>query len=317
MRSRNSLQVLVQMDLFSKINKDTDSTHLIALEGLERKHDLYYCLPDDINIHRNELFVKTRKFKYKNKQLVLSKSQKIFSLGVFDVIFIRQDPPFEMNYVTNTYLHQLNKKNKEKTLYINNPQGIRDFTEKICPLNFRNLIPSTYILSDRNDILSVVKQLGTVVIKPLYDKGGNGVHQLKKNQKDLEKKINYLTDHNKRKIVVQEFLKNVSKGDKRILFVNGQPVGAVNRVPPKNSFKANLHLGAIPESTVLTKKEKMICEILSPFLIKNGLFFVGIDVIDEMLTEINVTSPTGIVQINSLEKIKIERILWEEIENIC
>ena len=317
MRSKNSLQVLVQMDLFSKINKDTDSTHLIAVEGLERKHDLYYCLPDDINIHRNELFVKTRKFKYKNKQLVLSKSQKILALGVFDVIFIRQDPPFDMNYVTNTYLHQLNKKNKEKTLYINDPQGIRDFTEKICPLNFRNLIPSTYILNDRNDILSVIKQLGTVVIKPLYDKGGNGVHQLKKNQKGLEKKINYLTNHNKRKIVVQEFLKNVSKGDKRILFVNGQPVGAVNRVPPKNSFKANLHLGAIPESTVLTKKEKMICDILSPFLKKNGLFFVGIDIIDEMLTEINVTSPTGIVQINSLEKIKIERILWEEIENIC
>lgn len=316
MKSRKSFQVLVQMDFFSKINKNTDSTYLIALEGLERKHDVFYCLPNDINIHQNELYVRTRKFKFKNKRFVLSQRQKILALNDFDVIFIRQDPPFEMNYVTNTYLHQLNKIAKGKTLYINDPQGIRDFTEKICPLNFKGLIPSTYILNDLDDILSVIKQLGTVVIKPLYDKGGNGVHQLKKNQKDLERKISYLTDHFKRKIIVQEFLKNVSKGDKRILFVNGQPVGAVNRVPQNNSFKANLHLGALAESTDLTKKEKKICDTLEPFFKKNGLFFVGIDIIDEMLTEVNVTSPTGIVQINRLEKIKIEKILWKEIERI-
>ena len=309
------LNVLFQMDPLKRLNQDIDSTCKIAREAILRGHQVFFTEAKNVYFLINKVFVKCSYFQLKkNNFLVTGNKQISLDLCEFDIVFIRQDPPFNMDYISNTYIHDLRKLTSKAPLFINDPNGIRNFTEKLYPLHFNNIIPDTAITCDKEDILKLISNYKRVVLKPLYDRAGNGVTLINNDDKYLLDKIKKLTKGFRERIVVQEFLKNVSKGDKRILLLNGNPLGAINRIPQKNTFKANLHLGAQAKKAVITKSDKKICEILKPSLIENGLFFVGLDVIDEKLTEINVTSPTGIHHLNILDKKKIEKKMWSIIE---
>ena len=307
--------VLFQMDPFDKLNKEIDSTCILAREALMRGHNVFTSQPNDIYFSVNKVSVNCSGILITNNySLKTQKRKRTINLEDFDVVFVRQDPPFNMDYISNTYIHDLISP-KKVPFFINSPNGIRNFTEKLFPLLFSEIIPETAIMNCEQEILRFISNYESVVIKPLYEKGGNGVDLIKRDDHDKLEKIKKLTKNFKQRIVIQEFIKNVSKGDKRVLLVDGNPVGAINRVPQKNEFKANLHLGAKAKKTLLSRSEKKICKILKPYLIKNGLFFVGIDIIDEKLTEINVTSPTGIHHLNLLDNKRIESTMWDIIQS--
>ena len=205
-----------------------------------------------------------------------------------------------MKYISNCYLLETHKNFHKKPYFINDPRGIKDFTEKIAPLYFHQFMPET-VITYRQDILKfMLEKHKNVVIKPLYLKGGEGIFKISESDKTKFKKFESLVRKYNSPLVVQAFLENVRFGDKRVILVDGKPVGVVNRIPKSGEFKANLHLGGDAKKTNLTSKEIKICKKLKPFLNKNSLFLVGIDLIDEKLTEINVTSPTGVMQINKL-----------------
>lgn len=309
--------ILFQMDPIEKINKETDSTYLLALESLKRGYTSMYCNPEDVSINHNKLMIDASKLELKNNMIKVNDIKKTTDISRFDVVLIRQDPPFNMRYITNTYfLGTSSLKKKIKPFFINDPNGIRNFSEKIYPLYFKEFIPNTTITCKKNIISTFIKRYKKIVVKPLYEKGGEGIFMIDEKQKGNEEKIKRSTENFTKPLIFQEYLKAVKKGDKRILLINGKPVGCVNRVPIKGSFIANLHLGSKAEKTNLTAKEIQICKKLEPSLKQNGFFFVGIDVIDQKLTEINVTSPTGIKQINQLSGLRIEEKFWDEVLKI-
>ena len=307
---------LFQIDPLHKINPKTDSTYKIILQALKLNHKVMYCTPENVFIKFKETYVKAKTLESseKNENFKIKGEIKEKKISDFDIIFIRQDPPFNMNYILNGYLIEIPKlTDNKKPFFVNSPSGIRNFSEKIFPLLFKSIIPETTI-SCKKEVLEVfIKKHNKFVLKPLFDKGGNGIFLLKENDPNTNSIIQISTENFKTPVILQEFLPNIKNGDKRIILIDGEPVGAVNRSPSDGKFKANLHLGGSANKTILTKKEIAICKKIKPFLISHGLFFVGIDVIDGKLTEINVTSPTGIQQINKLNKVKIESILWKKL----
>ncbi len=232
----------------------------------------------------------------------------VINLKSFEFVLIRQDPPFNMEYITATYLLERLPKT---CMVLNKPNSIRDCPEKLFVMDFFNLMPPTLISRQKSNIIKFVKKFKKVVIKPIYGNGGSNVFYLNEKDPNLNIIIDTLiseTEH----IIVQKFIKNVKKGDKRILLINGLPVGAVNRIPVNNEIRANLHIGGRAKKTNLTKREKFICNQIKSKLREKGLFFTGIDVIDGYLTEINVTSPTCIREIDTLNKVNISYIYWEK-----
>jgi glutathione synthase len=228
-----------------------------------------------------------------------------------DVILVRQDPPFNINYITATYLLE---KLSDKVLIINNPKHIRDYPEKLSMFDFNKIIPPTLVSSDLQEILQFNKKNKVSIIKPLYGNGGEGIEKIDSNKVRNKKLVNNLLKKYKLPIIVQKFIKEITLGDRRIILIDGEYVGSVARIPAKNSIKANFHAGGLAKKTNLVFRDKKICNLLKPFLKKKGLFFVGIDTIGNYLTEINVTSPTGIQEINRLNNIKIEELFWNKIE---
>lgn len=312
---KKPLKVLIQMDPLKKINKSSDSTFKLLLEAIKREYLVMICNPRDLLFADEKVKVFAKKILLSQKKnSVVEKEKKILCLDEFDVVLIRQDPPFDMNYITNTYLFDLNIQiSHKKIFYINHPSSVRNLSEKIYPLQFPDIIPPTILTSRSNEMLSFLKRHKKIVLKPLYDKGGNGIFVIDENDYNIENIFKTSSQNFVQKLILQKFLSNVSKGDKRVILINGEPVGVVNRVPNKGNFRANLNLGGKAKKTLLTPKEKIICKKIKNSLIKNNFFFVGIDLIDEKLTEINVTSPTGIVQINKLEGKKIEKIFWDQV----
>ena len=261
---------------------------------------------------KNNAFVNFREVTFIKSKFSFSK-QKNSSINKFDYFFIRQDPPFDLKYLTNCYLLELHQKFNKKPRFINDPGGIKNFTEKICPIYFNSLMPKTLVTSDEKIFKETLSKKKTLILKTLYNKGGEGVVKVEKNDKNSLIKFKKLISKYKVPVVIQDFVSKVSKGDKRVILIEGEPISLINRVPPKGLYKANLHLGGKAEVSKLTKKELEICKKLKPFLLKNNLFFVGIDLIDEKLTEINVTSPTGIVQIQELTGINLAKDLWRKL----
>ncbi len=314
--TKNNLSVLVQMDPLENINFNSDSTISIIEEGLKRGHNIFFCRPQDIFISSQRKKIRCKKFKFKNSGVSISNNLSEYEYSHFKVIFLRQDPPFDISYVTNLHLHMVQSelRNADNIFFINSPLGILKFSEKLYALDYPEITPKTDILNELEDIKKFIRKNKKIVIKPLYDKGGSGVTLIEKLDKNSIGRIAALTKNFTQKIVVQKFMSKVSKGDKRVLLIDGKPVGAINRVPSPGSFKANLHLGAQAKKTNLSKTELNICKQISPSLKKNGLFFVGIDIIDNKLTEINVTSPTGINQINRMDGVSIQKTLWKQIE---
>ena len=305
-------KVLFQMDSFNKLDIKTDSTISIIKEALILGIKVYVSNPNDLTLMQNNAFVSFREVTLINSKFFFSK-QKNSSITKFDYFFIRQDPPFDLKYLTNCYLLELHQKFNKNPRFINDPGGIKNFTEKICPIYFNSLMPKTLVTSDEKIFKETLSKKKTLILKTLYNKGGEGVIKVEKNDKNSLSKFKELISKYKVPVVIQDFVSKVSKGDKRVILIEGVPISLINRVPPQGLYKANLHLGGKAEVSKLTKKELEICKRLKPFLLKNNLFFVGIDLIDEKLTEINVTSPTGIVQIQELTGINIAEDLWRKL----
>ncbi|HUE18303.1 MAG TPA: glutathione synthase, partial [Stellaceae bacterium] len=232
-------------------------------------------------------------------------------LARMDVVLMRQDPPFDMAYITATHLLE---HVRGKTLIVNDPVAVRNAPEKIFATHFPGLMPETLITSDRAAIEAFRAKHGDIILKPLFGNGGVGVFRLRPEDENLNALLEIFTQLYREPIIVQRYLPAVREGDKRIILIEGEPVGAVLRVPAKGEARANLHVGGTAKKTSLTAREHDICAAIGPTLRKLGLVFVGIDVIGDYLTEINVTSPTGIQEIDRLDKVKLEALVWDAIE---
>lgn len=305
-------KALFQMDSFNKLDIKTDSTISIIKEALTLGIKAYVSNPNDLTLTQNNAFVSFREVTLINSKFSFSK-QKNSTITKFDYFFIRQDPPFDLKYLTNCYLLELHQKFNKNPRFINDPGGIKNFTEKICPIYFNSLMPKTLVTSDEKTFKETLSKKKTLILKTLYNKGGEGVIKVEKNDKNSLSKFKELISKYKVPVVIQDFVSKVSDGDKRVILIEGEPVGLINRVPKIGQYKANLHLGGKAEISVLTKKEQEICKKIKPFLLEKKLIFVGIDLIDEKLSEINVTSPTGIVQIKELTGVNVARILWSKL----
>ena len=224
---------------------------------------------------------------------------------------MRQDPPFNMSYITATYLLE---KITNKTLVINDPTGVRNSPEKLLVTNFKDFIPSTLISSDFNEIKNFRSLYKDIIVKPLYGNGGSGVFHLTADDENLSSLIEFFTSFSQEPLIVQEYIPEVRLGDKRIILIDGHPIGAINRIPPKGEARSNMHVGGQAEKIELNDVDKSICEAIGDELRNRGLFFAGIDVIGNFLTEINVTSPTGIQEINRFDGIQVEKLFWNNLE---
>ena len=302
---------LFQMDPLENLNFDSDTTINLIKEAIDRNIDVWIGHPKNLSFSNENASIIAKKVF--NSNLNFGKS-KILKLNEIDFYFIRQDPPFDMSYLTNCYLLEIHKRFNKKPFFVNDPSGIKNFTEKIFPLYFYKLMPKSCVTEDEEIFLKMLHKYKRLVVKTLYNKGGEGV--VKVSDENKKKAINEFVEIKKKysvPVVVQEFLDGVIYGDKRVILIDGKPEGVINRIPKKGEFKANLHLGGEAKQTTLTKKEKKICMEIKKTLKKEKLFFVGIDLINEKLTEINVTSPTGIVQILNLSGIDLAKKLWQKL----
>jgi glutathione synthase len=258
------------------------------------------------NICKFELVIENglHNYKYYEKNIQL--------LSDFDIVLMRQDPPFDMSYITATHLLE---KLPKKTIVVNNPFEVRNAPEKIFVTNFPHLMPETLITKDINVIKSFRDEFQDIIIKPLYGNGGQGVFHLKPNDENFYSILEMFFKQSNEPLMIQKYLKDVRNGDKRIILLNGEIVGALNRVPQKGESRSNMHVGGKPERTSITKRDKFICEEISQSLKEKGLYFVGIDIIGDFITEINVTSPTGIREIKINDSINIEKMFWNFIED--
>jgi glutathione synthase len=308
-----ALTVAVQMDPIERINIRGDSTFALLLEAQARKHTVSYYTPDRLALRGDQLFASVQLLSVRDKEgdhFSLGEAKSV-DLASFDVILMRQDPPFDLAYVTATHLLE---RIHPKTLVINDPAQVRNAPEKMFVMEFAALMPPTLITRDRSEIMTFRKQHGDIVMKPLYGKGGEAVFHVGKNDLNFGSLFDLFTTTFREQWVVQKFLPEVKNGDKRIILVDGEFAGAVNRVPAADDLRSNMVRGGVPKATELTAQEKKICATIGPKLRERGLLFVGIDVIDGYLTEINVTSPTGIRAIKNLGGPDVAKMIWDKIE---
>ena len=304
-------KIAIQMDDIKSIDFDFDSSFIIGLEGQRRNYDLFYYHPDDLFIDEGEVKAKGFFLELFDDKLNYFKftSDKIeVKLKDFKFIFLRQDPPFNMHYITSTYILDCLPKS---TIVVNNPTSVRNAAEKILPFKFKEFMPATLISQSVEEIKSFFKIHNDIITKPLYGNGGEGINR-SKDEKLTGFDIN--GEYLDMPIMAQKYIPEINVGDRRIIFFDGDYAGSVARIPSEGSIKANFHAGGSAKKTGLVFRDKQIIEVLGRELKKMDLFFVGIDIIGNFLTEINVTSPTGIKQINNLNNTKLERIFWDKLE---
>jgi glutathione synthase len=309
-----SLKVAVQMDPIERINIRGDSTFALLLEAQKRGHSLSYYTPDRLAQIGKELFAAVQPLQVRDKQgdhFTLGEPART-ALAVFDVILLRQDPPFDLAYITTTHLLE---RIHPRTLVVNDPAHVRNAPEKIFVLEFSDLMPPTLVTRDLAEIRAFREQHGDIVMKPLYGNGGAAVFRLTRDDLNFGSLYDLFATTFREQWMVQKFLPAVKNGDKRIILVDGEFAGAVNRVPAADDLRSNMVRGGAAQATDLTPREKEICTRLGPALRERGLIFVGIDVIDGYLTEINVTSPTGLRAIKNLGGPDIAAMIWDKIES--
>ena len=307
------LTVAIQMDPIEKIDIAGDSTFAMALEAQNRGHSLIYYGPRDLTFRDGKVTARTRPLSVravKGDHFTLGEA-RVFDLSRADVVLMRQDPPFDMAYITATHVLE---HVHPKTLVVNDPGHVRNAPEKIFVTQFRDLMPPTLITSDRREIDSFRAEHKDIILKPLYGNGGAGVFRVKSDDENLGALLEMFTQFYREPVIVQRYVPEVRKGDKRIILVDGEFAGAINRVPAAGEARSNMHVGGRPEATTLSKRERDICAALGPELKKRGLIFTGIDVIGDYLTEINVTSPTGIQEVRRFGGPDIAKLIWEAIE---
>ena len=308
-----SLAVAIQMDHVASIDIDADSTFMLAMEAQERGHGLFHYEPDALVFRDGTLFACAQPMEVrreKGNHFTLG-AEEMLDLSGVDVVLMRQDPPFDMNYITATHLLE---HIHPDTLVVNDPAEVRNAPEKLFVTHFEGVLPDTLITRDRRAIEEFRAEHGSIIVKPLFGNGGADVFHLKPDDENLGSLLEMFEQKYREAFIVQRYLPEVRQGDKRIILVDGVPAGGVARIPVAGDARANFHAGGGAQKTELTAREREICEQIGPALVERGLTFVGIDVIGDYLTEINVTSPTGIQEINRLDGVHVEKLLWDAIE---
>ncbi|MBV9828275.1 MAG: glutathione synthase [Alphaproteobacteria bacterium] len=308
------LAVAIQMDPIDTINIDADSTFALALEGQARGHALYHYLPTALTLRDGRLYASGRSlevFRRHGNHHKFGKFEELDLAGL-DVVLMRQDPPFDMAYITATHLLELLP--ETGPLVVNDPASVRNAPEKLFVLRFKELMPPTLLTLDPAEIREFWKEHGDIIIKPLFGNGGAGIFRLRPGDENLNSLLEMYSLIHREPVMVQRYIPEVRQGDKRIILVEGEPVGAVLRIPAEGESRANLHVGGRAVKTTLTEREREICAAIGPSLREQGLVFVGIDVLGDYMTEINVTSPTGIQEIARLDGVDLAKNIWDAIE---
>lgn len=305
--------VAVQMDHVSTINIAGDSTFAMSLEAQSRSYKLFHYTPDRLSMRDGKIFATVEPMELrdiKGDHYTLGAPERV-DLSTMDVILLRQDPPFDMAYITSTHLLE---RIHPKTLVVNDPAWVRNSPEKIFVTEFADLMPPTLITKDPAEIARFRQEQGDIILKPLYGNGGAGVFHSTRDDRNFSSLMEMFGQMFREPFIAQGYLPAVRKGDKRIILVDGEPVGAINRVPAEHDARSNMHAGGRPEPTELTAREREICARIGPALRERGFLLVGIDVIGDYMTEINVTSPTGIREVKKFGGADIAALLWDAIE---
>lgn len=309
-----TMKIAIQMDPIENIDINKDSTFVLALEAQKRGYKLYHYLAQHLQLEDGVVTARAKPLEVRRKEndhFTFGEEEVINLKDDIDVVLVRQDPPFDMGYITAT--HILDHVSDE-TLVMNDPSGIRNAPEKLLVTHFSDLAPTTLITSDRYAILDFYKRYGNIILKPLYGNGGAQVYHIDENSFNLNALLDMFEEFYKEPIIAQKYIPEARRGDKRIILIDGEPAGAVLRVPAGNDARANFHAGGSAQKTTLTETDLHICKRIGPELKKRGLVFVGIDVIGEYLTEINVTSPTCLQEINELDGVCLEAQIWDAFE---
>ncbi|QQA42332.1 glutathione synthase [Pelagovum pacificum] len=307
------LKVAIQMDPLGPIDIKADSTFRIAIEAQDRGHELFYYTPGRLTFDEGRIVARGWPLVLRREvgNHFTAGEEQLVDLSDFDVVWLRQDPPFDMSYITTTHLLD---RLAETTLVVNDPFWVRNYPEKLLVLNFPDLTPPTMIARDLAELRRFRERHGDIILKPLYGNGGAGVFKLNKDDGNLASLHELFSTFSREPLIAQKFLPAVSKGDKRVILVDGEPIGAINRVPQKGETRSNMHVGGRAEKVELTDRDREICAAIGPLLREKGQIFVGIDVIGEWLTEINVTSPTGLQELERFDGTNGAGLIWDAIE---
>ena len=312
--SHTPLRIGVLMDPTSTIQIDADSTFALALEAQARGHQLWHFLPTAISYQQGQVTATAHAMtvqRVADNPAPLGNAETLNLATDLDVILMRQDPPFDMQYITLTHLLE---GIGDQTLVVNNPREVRNAPEKLFVTEFAQFMPPTLITRDEQAIRAFREQHPHTIVKPLFGNGGAGVFYLKPDDENLSSLLENLLGASREQLMVQAYIPEIRQGDKRIILVDGEPIGAINRIPADGEARANLHVGGRAAKVELTDREREICSALGPVLRQRGLLFVGIDVIGDYLTEINVTSPTGLQELQRFDGTDGPALIWDAIE---
>ncbi len=307
------LKVAFQMDPIGAVNIDADSTFRLAEEAQARGHELFFYTPDHLAFQHGTVTARGQSMsvrRVRGDHVTLGEVTEV-DLADWDVVWLRQDPPFDMGYITTTHILE---RIHPDTLVVNDPFWVRNYPEKLLVLQFPDLIPPTTIARDLETLRAFRHNHGDMILKPLYGNGGAGVFKLDKSDRNLSSLHEMFTGMNREPLIAQKYLPDVAAGDKRVILVDGEAVGAINRVPQEGETRSNLHVGGRAERAALTARDREICAAIGPLLREKGQIFVGIDVIGGWLTEINVTSPTGIQELERFDGVNIAGRIWDAVE---
>ncbi|MEM5501938.1 glutathione synthase [Ahrensia kielensis] len=308
-----ALKIAIQMDHIANISIAGDTSFALALEAQARGHELYHYTPDRLTMSGTDVTAAMEKLEVRDVEgdhFTLGDKVRT-SLRDVDVVLLRQDPPFDMNYITTTHMLEMVHPD---TLVVNNPRSVRNAPEKIFVMEYGDLMPETIVTLDLDEIRAFREKHGDIILKPLYGNGGAGVFHLRDGDRNLTSLMEMFSQLTREPIIAQRYLKDVRAGDKRILLIDGKPVGAINRVPAESDTRSNMHVGGQAVETTMTERELEICARIGPELERRGLTLVGIDVIGGLMTEINVTSPTGVREVKKFGGADIAALFWDAIE---
>ncbi len=309
-----SLRFVFVMDPLDRIDISGDSTFVLMLEAQHRGYECYYAHQTDLELRGEVPWAVARSVEVRRvvgDHFTLGEPVEL-RLDDVDAVFLRTDPPIGMPYIVSTYV--LDRVNRDRVVMVNDPRSVRDCNEKLYTLEWADLMPPTVVASNQAQIRAHIDAMGDAVVKPLLGAGGAGIVRLKKGDKNTRSIIDLLTKEGTEAIMVQAYLPSVTEGDKRIILIDGVAVGVTNRRPSGDDLRSNMHVGGVAEAAQLTDRDKEICDAMAPDLVRRGLIFVGIDVIGGHLTEVNVTSPTGLQEINRFDGVSLEADLIDCVE---
>jgi glutathione synthase len=301
------------MDHVSSIDIDGDSTFVLGLEAERRGYEVWHYTPPELIFRDRKVMARAQPMKLrreKGNHFTLGAAEMI-DLATFDVVLLRQDPPFDMSYITTTHLLE---HIHPRTLVVNDPASVRNAPEKLFVTHFDNVMPPTLITADARALRDFRAEHKDIILKPLFGNGGSGVFRVRPDDENFASLLEMFSQRSREPLIAQRYLPEVRQGDKRIILIDGKAVGVINRVPAEGEARSNMHVGGKAVKAELTRRDREICDTIGPELARLGMIFVGIDVIGDWLTEINVTSPTGLQQINRFDGVSLEAQIWDRIE---